>query len=98
MSFLRPLQSFVGMFQGLLGMLVSGLMIFFPVVYRGSSVRVRSEFVKFGSSLMRVVWHSVSQLCYPLHPKTIAFFAVFNIEHSRRGYPLSGQMKRTIAW
>jgi hypothetical protein len=75
------------MLQRLFGMLVSGLMIFFPVVHRGSSVRVGREFVKFGSSLVRVVWHSVFHLRYSLHPKTIPFFTVFNIEHSRRSYP-----------
>ena len=59
MSFLGPLESFIGMFQGLLGMLVPGLVIFFPVVCGGCTVRVRGEFVEFGSSLVRVIWHSV---------------------------------------
>ena len=35
MSFLRQLESFIGMFQRLFRMLVSGLMIFFPVVRGG---------------------------------------------------------------
>ena len=35
MSFLRQRESFIGMFQRLFGMLVSGLMIFFPVVRGG---------------------------------------------------------------
>jgi hypothetical protein len=52
MSFLRCLESFVGMFKRLLGMLVSGLVIFFPVVYRSGAVRVCGEFVEFGSSLV----------------------------------------------
>jgi hypothetical protein len=60
MSFLRPLESFIGMFQGLLGMLVSSLVIFFPVVCGGNAVRVCGELVEFGSSLVRVVWHGVS--------------------------------------
>jgi len=59
MSFLGPLESFIGMFQGLLGMLVPGLVIFFPVVCGGGTVRVRGEFVEFGSSLVRVIWHRV---------------------------------------
>jgi len=41
MSFLRPLESFIGMFHGLLGMLVPGLVIFFSVV-RGT-VRMCAE-------------------------------------------------------
>ena len=52
MSFLGPLESFIGMFQGLLGMLVPGLVIFFPVVCGGGAVRVRGEFMEFGSSLV----------------------------------------------
>jgi hypothetical protein len=48
------------MFQGLFGMLVSGLVIFFPVVRGGSTVRVCGEFVGFGSSLVRLIWHSLS--------------------------------------
>jgi hypothetical protein len=43
-------------------MLVSGLVIFFPVVRGGSTVRVCGEFVEFGSSLVRVVWQSFPSL------------------------------------
>jgi hypothetical protein len=85
MSFLRPLESFIGMFHSLLGMLVSGLVIFFPVVRGGSMVGVRSKFVEFCSSLVRVIWHSVSHPRYPLYLGTIRFFKLFNWEHSRRG-------------
>jgi hypothetical protein len=60
MSIFRPLHGSTRMFQGLFGMLVSGLMIFFPVVRRGSSVCVCGEFVELGSSLVRLIWHSVS--------------------------------------
>jgi hypothetical protein len=60
MSFLRPLRSFIRIFQGLFGKLVSGLVIFLPVVRGGSTVRVCGEFVVFGSSLVRLIWHSVS--------------------------------------
>lgn len=52
MSFLRPLESFIGMFHCLLGMLVSRLVISFRVVRRGDAVRVCGEFVEFGSSLV----------------------------------------------
>jgi hypothetical protein len=42
------------------GMLVSGLVIFFPVVRGGSTVCVCGEFVKLGSPLVRLIWHRVS--------------------------------------
>ena len=48
------------MFQRLFGKLMSGLVIFFPVVRGGSTVRACGEFVVFGSSLVRLIWHSVS--------------------------------------
>jgi hypothetical protein len=73
MSFLRPLESFIGVFQRLFGMLVSGLMIFFPVVRGCSTVRVCGEFVEFGSSLVRIIWHSVSHPLWPLHLRIFAF-------------------------
>lgn len=60
MSFLRPLESFISMFQCLFGMFVSSLVIFFPVVRRGSTVRVCGEFVVLRSSSVRVIWHGVS--------------------------------------
>src|SRR6267378_4517944 len=85
MGFLRPLESFIGMFQRLFGMLVSGLVIFFSVV-RG------------GSSLVRVVWHSVSCPWPPLHLGTIRLSKLYNKEHSRRGHAFSNQMKMTVEW
>ena len=48
------------MFQRLFGKLMSGLVIFFPVVRGGSTVRVRGEFVIFGSFLVRLTWHKFS--------------------------------------
>jgi hypothetical protein len=84
MGIFGPLHGFAGVLQRLSGMLVPGQVIFFSVVRGGSAVRVRGELVEFGSSLMRVVWHSVSQLCYPLHPRAVPFFGLFNIGHSRR--------------
>jgi hypothetical protein len=64
MSFLRPLGSFIGVFQGLLGKLVSGQVILFTMVRSGGTVCVCGEFVELRSSLVRVVWHDVS-FCYP---------------------------------
>jgi hypothetical protein len=61
MSFLRRLERFVGMFQRLPGMLVSGLMVLFPVMDGGSSVCVCSQFVKLGSSHVGLFRH-----CLPL--------------------------------
>jgi hypothetical protein len=60
MSFLRPLEGFLGMFQGLSGKLVSSQMISLPVGRGGSTVRVCGEFVHLGRSLVRVILHRVS--------------------------------------
>jgi hypothetical protein len=40
------------MFHGLLGMFMPGLMIFFPVVRGGRTVRMCREFVELGGSLV----------------------------------------------
>ena len=40
------------MFKRLFRMLVSGLVIFFPMVHSSSPVRVGGKFVEFGSSLV----------------------------------------------
>jgi hypothetical protein len=52
MRFLRPLERLLGMFHGLPGVFVPGLVIFFPVMRGGGAVRVRSEFVELRSSLV----------------------------------------------
>src|SRR5579859_7581325 len=57
MSFLRPLAGLIGIFHGLLRVLVSRQVIFFPVVGCGCAVRVRRNLVEFGSSLVRFIWH-----------------------------------------
>jgi hypothetical protein len=84
MSFLRPLESFSGMFHRLLGMLVSGQVIFFPVVHGGNSVRVCGEFMELGSSLVRVIWQGVSHPRRPLQLRIFLFFNLYNSEHSSR--------------
>jgi len=84
MSFLRSLESSVGMFQCLFGMLLSGLGTFFPVVRGGSMVRVCGEFVVLGSSSVRVIWHCVSHPWGPLHLGAIPFSKLFNIRHAGR--------------
>ncbi len=58
MRFLRPLECFIRIFHGLLGMLLPGLVIFFPMVRGGCTVRVCGKFVELRSSLVRVIWHS----------------------------------------
>jgi hypothetical protein len=50
------------MFQGLFGMLVASLVILFLVVRGGRAVGVSGEFMEFGGSLMRIVWHGSSYL------------------------------------
>jgi hypothetical protein len=62
MHFLRPLESLMRMLQCLLGMLMSGLMIFLEVVRRSNAVCVYGKFVELGSSLMRVIWHNFPHL------------------------------------
>jgi hypothetical protein len=74
-------------------MLVSSLMIFFPVVRGGDTVRVCSQFVQFGSSLVRVIWHCVSDSWSPLYPSIFAFSALFSFEHLRRGQLLLSAQK-----
>ncbi len=78
MSFLRPLEGSIGMFQCLFGML------FFPVVRGRSTVRVCGEFVVLGSSSVRVIWHCVSHPWGPLHLGAIPFSRLFNIRHAGR--------------
>jgi hypothetical protein len=75
MGFLRPLESFIGIFQRLFGMLVSGLVIFFAVVRGGSTVGVCGEFMELGRPSVRVIWHSVS------HPPCAPFWnpSIFQI-------------------
>jgi hypothetical protein len=53
------MERFIGMFEGLFGELVPGLVILFSVVCRGSTVGVRGKFVEFSSPLVRVIWHGV---------------------------------------
>jgi hypothetical protein len=51
------LMGLVCKLHGLPGMLVAGLVVFFPVMHCGSTVRVRSLFVKFCGALMGIVRH-----------------------------------------
>jgi len=78
MCFLRPLGSFIGVFQGLLGKLVSGQMIVFTMVRGGGTVCVCGEFVEFGSSLVGVAWHAVS-FCY------LRIIPFFKLSHKGQG-------------
>jgi hypothetical protein len=57
-SFLRPTERFGGMFHRLPGMLLPGLVIFLAVMRGSGAMRVCGEFVEFGSSLVRLTWHS----------------------------------------
>ena len=82
MSFLRQLESFICVFQRLLGMLVPGLVILFPVMYGGRTVRVRGKFVELGGSLVRVIWHSFSNPRFLLHFRIIPFCKLSTFGHS----------------
>ena len=62
MGLLRALESLARILQCLLGIFVSGLVIFVSVVRGRGAVRVCGELVEFGSSLVRFIWHNV------LHP------------------------------
>jgi hypothetical protein len=59
---LGSLMRFERILHGLLGVFVSGEVIFFVMMHRGSAVRVSGLFVKFGGALMRIVWHDESFL------------------------------------
>ena len=52
MRLLRRLERLVGVFHGLFGMFVAGLMILFAVMDSGGTVSVSSLFVKFGGALV----------------------------------------------
>jgi hypothetical protein len=54
---LGSLMRFERVLHGLPGVLVSGEVIFFAMMYRGRAMRVSGLFVKFGGALMRIVWH-----------------------------------------
>jgi len=60
---------------------MSSLVIFFAVVRRSDAVCMRGEFVEFSSSLMRIIWHSVSHPRCPVHLRTIPYFRLSNYEH-----------------
>ena len=83
MGFLRPLECFIGVFQRLFGIFVSGLVIFFPVVHGGSTVGVCGEFMELGSLSVRVIWHSVSHPPMYSILKSFHFRKLSNCEHSR---------------
>jgi hypothetical protein len=43
--------------HGLLGVLMSGQVIFFSMMHCGGAMSVGGLFVKFSGTLMRIVWH-----------------------------------------
>jgi len=57
MSFLRQLESLIGMFQRLPGILMAGHMVPFVMVRCGNTVCVSGEIVELRSALVRIVWH-----------------------------------------
>ena len=97
MRFLRPLHCFIGMFHGLLGMLVPGQVIFFPVMRGGGAVRVRSEFMELRGSLMRVIWHAASRPWGMIHLRIILFFDLSHSVHMRYGPHFSISVEGCLA-
>src|ERR1700736_2219715 len=67
-------------------MLVAGLVILFPVVNNRGSMRVCGKFVKFSSSLMRVVWHSDPHTRGLLHSRLIRLLALSHRGHIEERY------------
>jgi hypothetical protein len=57
---LGRLMRFERKLHGLLGVFVSGQVIFFSMMHRGGAMSVRGLFVKFSGALMRIVWHDLS--------------------------------------
>jgi hypothetical protein len=84
MRFLRPLESFIGVFQGLFGMLLCGLVVFFPVVCGSGTMRVCGEFVEFSSSLVRVTGTAFPW--FRLHLRIIPFPKLSTCGHGPGGY------------
>jgi hypothetical protein len=54
---LGRLMRFERKLHGLLGVFVSGQVIFFSMMHCGGAMSVRGLFVKFSGALMRIVWH-----------------------------------------
>jgi len=57
MRVLRPLERFLGVFEGLLRELVPGQVVAFAMLRSRGPVGVRGKLVKLGCSLVRVIWH-----------------------------------------
>jgi hypothetical protein len=58
-GFLGLLEGLGRVFHRLLGVLVSGLMIFLAVMRRGYAMGVRGKLVKLSGSLMRIIRHEI---------------------------------------
>lgn len=54
----RSLVRLGGMLHRLSRMFLAGLVVFFSVMYRGSAMRVRRQFVEFRRALMKIVGHN----------------------------------------
>jgi hypothetical protein len=94
MGFLRRLEGFVGVFEGLFGVLVAGLVSFFVVVRGGGAVGVGGEFVKFGGADVRLFGHSVLFLGFFLHYRIISFSRLSHCGHLRRSQADAEEFQR----
>jgi hypothetical protein len=54
---LGGLMGFERKLHGLLGVFMASEVIFFAVMHGGRAMCVRGQFVEFGGTLMRIVWH-----------------------------------------
>lgn len=71
MSLLRPLEGFPRIFQSLFGELVPSQVVSLPMRRGGGKMRVLCELMEFGSSLMRVIWHSGPRPRWLIHLEAI---------------------------
>jgi hypothetical protein len=83
MSFLRQLKNFMVMFQGLLGMFMSGLVALFTVGHSGSTVCVCGKLVVLSNPLLRVVRHNRTHHGPRLDASSNRFIQLFNCEQYR---------------
>jgi hypothetical protein len=73
------------MFQRLPGMFAPRLVILFVVMRGGSTVSMCGKFVELGSSLVRVILHSVLYPQRLAHAKAFTFSKLLNYGHPRKG-------------
>jgi hypothetical protein len=89
MSFLRPLESFNGLFHCLLGNAHAPSGDLSDVVGSGITTRLGGELVELSSSQVRVILHSVCHLQSPYELRVSVIHPLCNSEHPYGCQPLS---------